>query len=60
MWTSQKLSSLEFSSTVAVSLTELAPSTNDWKPLLAGSGIVGKLRQLRTRENQSILHWPDR
>ena len=42
-----KVAALEFSSTVAVPLSELAPSTNDWTPLLAGSGIVGKLRQLR-------------
>ena len=50
-----KVVAFEFNSTVSVSLTELAPSTNDWKPLLADSGIVEKLKQLRlARIDQSF------
>ena len=50
-----KVASLKFSSTVSVSLTEIAPSTNDWRPLLADSGIVDKLRKLRlARINESF------
>ena len=50
-----KVSSLEFSSTVAVSLTGLTPSTNDWKPILADGKLVEKLRQLRlARIDQSF------
>ena len=45
----------EFNSTETVPLTELAPSTNDWRPLLAGNGIVEKLKQLRlARFDQSF------
>ena len=51
--------SLEFDSTESVLLTELEPSTNDWKPLLADTGIVGKLKQLRlARINQSFTGQP--
>ena len=54
-----KVVSLDFNSTVSVSLTELAPSTNDWKPLLADRGIVGKLKQLRlARIDQSFNGQP--
>lgn len=42
-----KVVSFEFNSTETVPLSELPPSTNDWRPLLADSGIVGKLKQLR-------------
>jgi len=50
-----KVVSLEFSSTESVPLSELPPSTNDWRPLLADSGIVGKLKQLRlARFDQSF------
>ena len=54
-----KVVSLEFNATTAVSLTNLAPSTNDWEPLLAGQAIVEKLRQLRlARINQSFSGQP--
>lgn len=54
-----KVVSLEFDTTTTLPLTNLAPSTNDWEPLLAGQTIVGKLRQLRlARINQSFRGQP--
>ena len=54
-----KVVSLEFNTTTTLPLTNLAPSTNDWEPLLAGQTIVGKLRQLRlARINQSFRGQP--
>ena len=54
-----KVVSLEFNTTTAVPLTNLAPTTNDWEPLLAGQAIVEKLRQLRiARINQSFSGQP--
>ena len=51
--------SLEFDATVFIPITDLMPSTNDWNPLLAGSGIVEKLRSLRlARMNQSFSGRP--
>ncbi len=54
-----KVVSIDFNSTTSEPLTSLAPSTNDWEPLLAGQSIVGKLRQLRlARFNQSFSGKP--
>lgn len=54
-----KIFSLEFNTTTSIPLTELAPSTNDWEPLLASGAVVDKLRQLRlARINQSFSGQP--
>ncbi|MFK7769273.1 MAG: NPCBM/NEW2 domain-containing protein [Mariniblastus sp.] len=53
------LSKVNFSLGRSVFLSDLAPSTNDWQPLMASSRIYEKLRKLKlARINQSFSGQP--
>ncbi|MEL7498120.1 MAG: NPCBM/NEW2 domain-containing protein [Planctomycetota bacterium] len=47
------LNKIEFGSSSTIALSDLAPATNDWKPLIASPAILDTLRQLRVAKNDA-------